>query len=94
MKLSNRTYDILKWVLVIFIPAFIVLISKLGGIYHFDTDTIIETISALAAFFGVILGISTYNFRADKQQDNYNADGVDMYEVETDEDPEEMSTEE
>ena len=86
MKLSNRTYDILKWVLVIFIPALIVLISKLGGIYHFDTDTIIETIGAFAAFFGVILGISTYNFRADKKQDNFNSDGIKMYEVENYED--------
>jgi hypothetical protein len=82
MKLSNKTYDILKWVLVIFIPALIVLISKLGGIYHFDTDTIIETIGAFATFFGVILGISTYNYRADKKQDTYNTDGIDMIEVE------------
>ena len=82
MKLSNKTYDTLKWVLVIFIPAVIVLISKLGGIYHFDTDTIIETIGAFATFFGVILGISTYNYRADKMQDTFNTDDIDMIEVE------------
>lgn len=82
MRLSNKTYDILKWVLVIFIPALIVLISKLGGIYHFDTDTIIETIGAFATFFGVILGISTYNYRANKIQDTFNTDDIDMIEVE------------
>lgn len=82
MRLSNKSYDILKWVLVIFIPALIVLISKLGGIYHFDTDTIIETIGAFATFFGVILGISTYNYRADKIQDTFNTDDIDMIEVE------------
>ena len=87
MKLSNRVYDILKWVLVIFIPALIVLISRLGGIYHFESDTIIETIGAFATFFGVILGISTINYRATKTQDNFNHDDIEeLYEVENYED--------
>lgn len=76
VKLPNEIYDALKWVLCILIPALIVLISKLGSIYNFATDTIIETIGAFATFFGVVLGISTINYYATKPQDSVNTDTV------------------
>lgn len=60
--LSNKVYDILKWFLIIFVPALITLIGSLGKIYNFDTETIILTISAIATFLGVITGISNVNY--------------------------------
>ena len=60
--LSNKIYNIIKWTLIIFIPALITLIGSLGKIYNFDTETIILTISALATFLGVITGISNVNY--------------------------------
>ena len=62
MKLSNQVYDILKWGLIIFIPAVITLIGSLGQIYGFDTEKIVLTISAISTFLGVITGISNYNY--------------------------------
>lgn len=63
MKLSNKVYDILKWVLFIFVPAFNVLLGTLGTIYNFETETIILTIDAIALFLGTIVGISNYNYK-------------------------------
>jgi hypothetical protein len=63
MKFNDKIYTILKWGLIIFIPALITLISTLGKIYNFDTETVILTISAISTFLGTLTGISNYNFK-------------------------------
>lgn len=63
MKMSNKVYDILKWILITFVPALILLISTLGTIYNFDTEIIILTISAISTFLGSLLGISNINYK-------------------------------
>lgn len=63
MKLNDKVYNILKWSLIIFIPALLTLIGTLGQIYSFDTETIVLTISAISTFLGVITGISNYNYK-------------------------------
>lgn len=67
MKLSNKVYNVLKWVLIIFTPALITLIGTLGKIYGFDTETINLTIGAIATFLGVITGISNINYYKEKK---------------------------
>jgi hypothetical protein len=62
MKLNDSVYNILKWVLMIVVPAFITLISTLGTIYGWDTKTLTLTIAAVATFLGVITGISNSNY--------------------------------
>ena len=64
--MSNKVYDILKWSLMIFVPALITLIGTLGQIYGFDTEIIVLTISAIATFLGTITGISNYNYKKGK----------------------------
>ena len=63
MKLNDKLYGVIKWTLLIFVPALITLIGTLGHIYNFATETIVLTISAVATFFGVITGISNYNYK-------------------------------
>ena len=65
MKLKNKTYDILKWVLITVIPALILLITTLGTIYNFEdiSNIICLTISAIATFISRILGISSSNYQ-------------------------------
>lgn len=69
MKLSNKAYDIIKWILLKVVPALIVLIGTLSKIYDFEelANTINLTIGAFALFFTTILGISTYNYNKDNQ---------------------------
>lgn len=74
MKLSNQQYDIAKRIITVVIPAFIALLTALGGIYKFDPSTIIGTISALTVFAGVVLGISSNNY-AKAQEEAENKQG-------------------
>lgn len=62
MILPNKVYDVLKWILTVFTPALIVLISTLGVIYGFDTEVITLTIGAIASFIAALIGISSINY--------------------------------
>ena len=64
MKLPDKLYNILKWLLMIVVPAFITLFSFLASAWNWDipTEAITGTITAVATFIGVIVGISNYNY--------------------------------
>lgn len=62
MILPDNVYNFLKWLLLTFTPALIVLISTLGVIYNFDTEVITLTIGAIATFIGTLIGISNHNY--------------------------------
>lgn len=64
--MSNKLYDILKWIVITFIPATIFLISTLGTIYEFDTEKLILTISAITTFVGTLIGISSVKYNNTK----------------------------
>ena len=67
MRISNNTYDTLKWLTTIVLPAIGTLYFALYGIWGFPYgEQIVGTITALVTFFGVILGISTKQYNADK----------------------------
>lgn len=66
MVLNDKIYNVLKWGIITFIPAMILLISTLGTIYNFDTEKVILTISAITTFLGTLLGISTVNYNKNK----------------------------
>ena len=64
MKLSNKTYNVLKWIAMYFLPAVGTLYFALSGIWGLPYgEEIVGTITAIDTFLGVILGISsaTYN---------------------------------
>jgi len=63
MYLSNKTYDILKWVAQIFLPAAGTLYFALASIWGFPyAEQIVGTITAIDTFLGVLLGISTNSY--------------------------------
>ena len=64
MKISNKTYDILKWVAQYLLPACGTLYFALAGIWGFPYgEEIVGTITAVDTFLGVILGISTMQYK-------------------------------
>lgn len=65
--MSNKVYDILKWVLLVCVAPTIALITGLGELYGFDTTLIIGTISLIATFLGAITGISNINYYSKKR---------------------------
>lgn len=60
MKMRNETYDILKWVCQLLLPALGTLYFALAQLWGFPyAEQIVGTITAIDAFLGVILKIST-----------------------------------
>lgn len=63
IKMSNKLYDILKWVAQVALPALGTLYFALAGIWGFPYgEEIVGTITAIDAFLGVILGISSKQY--------------------------------
>ena len=63
--MSNKVYDILKWIAQILLPAIATLYFALAQIWGFPyAEQIAGTITAIDAFLGVILGISTSKYNA------------------------------
>ena len=61
--MSNKTYDVLKWVAQILLPATATLYFALASIWGLPYgEQIVGTITAIDAFLGVLLGISTINY--------------------------------
>ena len=67
MKLSDKAYNILKWIAQLFLPAAGTLYFALACIWGFPYgEEIVGTISAIDAFLGAILGISTAQYNKNK----------------------------
>lgn len=61
--MSNRTYDILKWVTQLLLPALGTLYFALAGIWGFPYgEEVVGTLVAVDTFLGVCLGISTKQY--------------------------------
>lgn len=60
MRLANRTYDVLKWFVLIVLPAVAVLCQGLGELYGYGgTEMIVSSLNLFAAFLGTIVQISS-----------------------------------
>lgn len=71
MKLSNKAYDILKWIAQILLPALGTLYFALCKIWGFPYPTeVVGTISAVDIFLGTILGISTMQYNKENNTDS------------------------
>ena len=63
MKFSNRTYDTLKWVALVVIPASATLVLTVGKIWGLPYyDNIGATISAIGLFIAALIGVSSRNY--------------------------------
>ena len=61
--MSDKTYDVLKWVAMYLLPAAGTLYFALAGILGFPYgEEVVGTITAVDTFLGVILGISTAQY--------------------------------
>lgn len=69
--MSNKTYDILKWIAQYLLPALGTLYFALASIWGFPYgEQVVGTITALDTFLGVILGISTAEYNKTKPPEN------------------------
>lgn len=73
--MSNKTYDALKWLAQIALPALGTLYWALSAIWGLPFgEQIVGTVTALDAFLGALLGISTAQYNRDKDdRDKYDS---------------------
>lgn len=70
MKMSNKLYDILKYIAQIVLPALGTLYFALAKIWGFPYGAeIVGTISAVDAFLGALLKISTDNYNKEQEEE-------------------------
>ena len=70
MKMNNKTFDILKYIAQYFLPALGALIFAICSIWGLPYgEQIVGTITAIDAFLGALLGISTYQYNKDRNND-------------------------
>ena len=63
MKLDNKTYDVLKWIAQYLLPGLGTLYFALAGIWGLPYgEQIVGTITAVDAFLGLLLGVSTTQY--------------------------------
>lgn len=66
--MKNKTYDRLKWIAQILLPAIATLYFAIAKIWNLPyAEEIVGTITAVDTFLGVLLGISTSKY---KEADN------------------------
>lgn len=69
MKMSNKVYDVLKYIAQIVLPALATLYFALAKIWNFPYGAeVVGTISAVDAFLGALLQISTNQYNKQELQ--------------------------
>lgn len=63
MNMSNKLYDILKYVVIIVFPALATLYTALSAVWGWPyADQVVTTITAVDTFLGAVLCISTISY--------------------------------
>lgn len=67
MKLSDKVYDVLKWIVMIVIPALTTAYVGLSGVWGFPfAEEVAKTSAIICTLLGALLGISTAQYNKDK----------------------------
>lgn len=66
---SNKTFDVLKWCCILFIPALANLYKGLATVWGWAfADEIPQTLIYIETFLGALLGISTIDYNKKKKE--------------------------
>lgn len=79
MKLNDKTYNFLKWFVLIATPVFITFISTLGALFGYDVTVITGVIGATSVLIGGLIGVST---KAYKNVEKTNIDNLNTEDFE------------
>ena len=70
MKMSNETYDTLKWIAQIFLPALGTFLFTICSIFGWSFgDILLAVITASDLFLGSLLGISSNSYKKQLEED-------------------------
>lgn len=66
--MNNKVYDVLKWIAQILLPAIGTLYFAIASIWGLPyAEQIVGTITAVDAFLGAMLGISTHYYNKERE---------------------------
>lgn len=69
MQMQNATYDKIKWIVMILLPAFTTLVGGLGKAYGWEsTDLAVTTLTLVTTFLGAITIKSSSNYKKSDQE--------------------------
>ncbi len=70
LNIKNETYDVLKWIAQILLPAIATLYYGVANIWGLPySEQIVGTITVIDTFLGVLLGISTNTYNKTSLED-------------------------
>lgn len=73
--MSDKVYDILKYVAQILLPAIGTLYFALAAIWNLPySEEIVGTITAIDTFLGILLGISSVNYKKENDDGNWSSE--------------------
>ena len=81
--MSNKFYDILKWIVIVVLPACATLYVLLANTWGFPyADEISATITGVTTFLGVILGVSSVKYnKAQNEISDRTEESIDDTEI-------------
>ena len=69
--MSNKAYDVLKWIVTVVLPALLTLFGVIGATLDLNyTDTVITIGTAVITCLGTIIGVSSINYNAKNKQED------------------------
>lgn len=70
MKLSNKTYNVLKFIAIVALPAFVTLVGTIGSQFGYNMTDTVAILTAVDTFLGTLLGLSTSAYNKEKAQED------------------------
>ncbi len=68
--LNNKSYDVLKWLVMIALPAIAVFIKSVGVEIGIDNpDMVVTILNAVTALIGTLIGVSSYQYNKGDNHD-------------------------
>lgn len=71
MRISDKVYDVLKWIALICIPAIVTFLSVVLGVLDVDpktTNIIVTIIAAVGTLIGSLIGVSTKAYKQEQKE--------------------------
>lgn len=87
MSLSNKTYDVLKWIALVVLPAIGALyfgIAQIWGLPY--AEQVVGTITAIDTFLGALLGITSLKYNDGTMHVDTSREEKNIYQFEFDPD--------
>lgn len=67
MKINDKLYDVLKWIALVFLPAFTTLYGVIGATCNIPyTQEVLTILVAFDTFIGSLLGLSSRTYNKEK----------------------------